>query len=271
MPQHRSDFDEPDDDVPPTRRRPRVPKISVIHDDADLCAVDKPAGWSTVSERWDTHATPVIDALWAVWKKQDPDALRPHVVHRIDKDTSGVLLFARHRDAQADVRGQFRERLVQKSYVALVRGTPTPVSGSIEIEIDEDPRKAGRMQVVRRGGKECFTEYEVLEVFEGFSLVRLHPKTGRTHQLRISLQSIGTPCVADPVYGDGEPLFSSSWIRRYRTGRNEVERPVLDRTALHAEKLALAHPDSGDPLELGAELHKDMKVTLKQLRKWRAI
>ncbi|MEM7164249.1 MAG: RluA family pseudouridine synthase [Planctomycetota bacterium] len=254
----------------PPRRGSHAPPIAIIFEDADLCAIDKPAGWSTVSERWDPNAVPMMDGLWAIWQKQDPDAPRPHVVHRLDKDTTGLLLFARNRDAQAAVRRQFRERVVQKSYLALAVGVPPVDSGVIEIAIDEDPRKAGRMRVVQRGGKECSTAYEIVERFEGYSLIRLRPKTGRTHQVRISLQHIGTPCAADPVYGDGAALYSSQWIRGYRKGRGREERPLLARTALHAETLALEHP-AGQQLELAAALPKDLEVTLKQLRKWRKI
>ncbi|HIA26611.1 MAG TPA: RluA family pseudouridine synthase [Planctomycetes bacterium] len=216
---------------------PRKPAgITVLHQDSDLCAISKPSGISTVSERWDRAAPTVIDMLWDLWRIEDASAPRPHVVHRLDKGTSGVLLFARHSDSQAHLRRQFHSREVGKEYLALTRGVPTSREGEIIIEVAKDPRHPGRMKVVHKG-KACATSYRVEEVFGEIAVVRLRPRTGRTHQIRISLREAGTPCIADPFYGDGKPLLLSSFKGNYHPGRGNEERPLLDRLALHATRL----------------------------------
>ena len=141
--------------------------------------------------------------------RADPGAPYPHVVHRLDKDTSGVLLFARHAAAQGELRRQFRERTVEKRYLALVAGVPSPPEGRSEIAIEKDPARPGRMRLARRGGKLCRTEYRTLSVHGTHAWVELRPLTGRTHQIRITMRELGAPCVADPLYGDGEPLWLS--------------------------------------------------------------
>ncbi|MGE3164817.1 MAG: RluA family pseudouridine synthase, partial [Planctomycetota bacterium] len=186
------DDDGDDDDAPePTalerRRRKRQRAIETLYEDAHLHAIQKPAGLSTVDDRWDPDADTVIDVLWRAWLKTDPTAPRPHVVHRLDRDTTGVIIFARHREAQRALREQFRRRTTHKTYVALAQGCPQPAAGTIEIQIDDDMRRAGRMRQVKRGGKECVTHYQVIETFRGYSWVELRPITGRTHQIRISL------------------------------------------------------------------------------------
>jgi len=249
--------------------KPRAaPRLGILHDDPDLTAIDKPPGLTSISERWDPEAPTAIDLLWRLWRGTAADALRPHVVHRLDKDTSGVLLFARHAAAQGALRRQFRERTVEKHYFALTVGIPSPPEGCSEISIEKDPGRPGRMRLARRGGKACRTEYRTLAVHGGFAWVELHPLTGRTHQLRISLRELGAPCVADLLYGDGEPLFLSQVKRDYRRTRGEAERPLLGRLGLHAASLAFAHPTSGERIRIESELPKDLRASLKQLERW---
>ena len=248
---------------------PRRPTVQVIYSDSSITAIDKPSGITSVSERWDSEAATAIDLLWSIWKGESADAPRPHVIHRLDKDTSGILLFARHRDAQVSLREQFRLRTVEKTYYALTAGVPTPSEGSIELEIEEDPAKAGRVRKVRSGqGKKCFTDYRVLEVHGWYAWVEVRPHTGRTHQIRISLRELGAPCVADPFYGDGSPLFLSKLKRDYKAGRGREERPLLGRLGLHAARLSFEHPESGERLSLEAPLPKDIRTTLRQLSRW---
>jgi 23S rRNA pseudouridine1911/1915/1917 synthase len=249
--------------------KPRAsPRLGLLHDDADLTAIDKPPGLTSISERWDREAPTAIDLLWRIWQGSEPDAPRPHVVHRLDKDTSGVLLFARHAAAQGDLRRQFRERTVEKRYFALTSGTPSPPEGCCEISVEKDPGRPGRMRLARRGGKACRTEYRTLAVHGTHSWVELHPLTGRTHQIRITLRELGAPCVSDLLYGDGEPLWLSKVKPGYRATRGEPERPLLGRLGLHAASLALSHPGSGEPLRIESPLPKDLRATLTQLERW---
>lgn len=252
-------------------RRPRRSTLVTLFSDAWLWAVNKPAGMSSVSERWKRDLPTVIGALWDIWRKEDAAAPRPHVIHRLDKDTTGVLLFARNREAQVGVRSQFRARTVKKTYLALVRGVPEPRSGRVEIEIASDPRKPGRMRRVGRGGKACVTDYDTLEEFAALSLVRLTPLTGRTHQVRVSLAALGTPCAVDPLYGGDEAIYLSSIKRGYRGRRGAAEPPLMARLTLHAASLALSHPATAEPIAIDAPLPRDLRATLLQLRRWSRI
>lgn len=221
-----------------------------------------------MSERWDPAAPTAIDLLWERWRRDDPDAPRPHVVHRLDKDTSGLLMFARHADAQRSLREQFRERTVEKRYLALTAGIPSPPEGSIEIDIEPDPARPGRVRIARTGGKHCETAYRVLAVHGWFAWVELRPRTGRTHQIRISLREVEAPCAADPFYGDGRPLLLSTFKRDYKEGRGGIERPLLDRCGLHAAELRFDHPRTGERTTIEAPLPKDLRTALRQLERW---
>ncbi len=259
------DLDEDDLEIaPPPPPRKRI-ALNRLFEDEHFEAINKPAGLSTVSERWRPDAPTVISELWKDWQKSDPDVVKPHVVHRLDRGTTGVILFARHRDAQVSLREQFRERTVQKTYYALVQGIPRDRTGTIHVEIIEDDKHLGKMRTARKGGKVCETEYEVVDTFRDLSWVRCRPHQGRTHQIRISLQSIGHPCVVDDLYGSKEPLLMSTYKRKYRTGRGREERPLLDRLGLHATTLELNHPHTGERMTIESPFPKDLAATLKQL------
>lgn len=254
----------------------RRPKLEILYDDNAVTAIAKPSGITSVSERWDPNAPTAIDLLWELWQKQPAkfgwnngeEIPRPHVIHRLDKDTSGLILFGKNRDAQVSLREQFRVRTVEKIYFALTAGIPLPAEGSIEISIEEDGGRPGRVRRVSRGGKECFTDYKTLETFGWYAWVELHPKTGRTHQLRISLREVSAPIVADRDYGDGAPLFLSQVKKSYRPGRGEEERPLLGRLGLHAAKLTFRSPITDENVTIEAPLPKDLRATLRQLERW---
>ena len=248
--------------------RPRRPSISIIHSDEDLTVIDKSSGLTSVSERWDPNAPTAIDLLWREWQRDDPTAPRPHVVHRLDKDTSGLLAFARHRDAQAELRRQFRERTVEKVYLALTAGIPTPAEGTIELSVEPDPSRPGRVRTTRQGGKACTTDYQVLETHGWFAWVEVRPHTGRTHQIRISLREVSAPCAVDPFYGDDAPILLSSFKRDFHAGRGKPERPLLGRLGLHAHTLTIDHPSTGERTTYEAPIPKDLRTTLRQLSRW---
>ncbi|HID86002.1 MAG TPA: RluA family pseudouridine synthase, partial [Anaerolineae bacterium] len=173
--------------------------------------------------------------------------LRPGIVHRLDKDTSGLIIVAKNDAAQQSLQRQFKGREVRKTYLALVEGRLGPERGLIEAPVGRDPRHRKRMAVVARGGREARTEYRVLEVLDDHTLVEVHPLTGRTHQVRVHFASLGHPLVGDPVYG----------FRRQRLG--------LARQFLHAWKLSFRLPSSGQPIELTAELPRDLRRVLEEL------
>ena len=248
-------------DVPRSRVRRGGPigaELTILHEDEHLCVIDKPAGMvahptgvvrgGTVSElavaRW--GPLPIL---------QGSD--RPGIVHRLDADTSGLLVVARSEEAGAELVRMFREREVEKEYLALVFGTPRFDTDWIETPIGRARGRPDRMTVVPEGeGRSARTYYETRERFEGFAHVVCRPVSGRTHQIRVHLASIGHPLVGDRVY-------------RGRRGLNRhvpPDAPRLDRHALHAARLAFRHPVTGARLEIASEPPADLGAWLTWLR-----
>ncbi|MEC9476180.1 MAG: RluA family pseudouridine synthase [Planctomycetota bacterium] len=248
----------------------RISSSDVIHDDPDYCAIAKPAGISTVSERWDPSAACLIDLVWDLWKKSDPDSPRPHVVHRLDKETTGVILFAKNSAAQTHLRNQFMARDVQKCYGALVVGLPDPPRGECTFHVEENPSRPGSMRF-DASGKECSSRFQLVEAFRDHSWMMVYPRTGRTHQVRLTMVKLGTPICCDSLYGSSDPLLLSSFKRNYRPGRDGVERPLLKRLGLHALSIQFRHPATDEEMTLEAELPRDLAASLRQLRRWRAL
>jgi 23S rRNA pseudouridine1911/1915/1917 synthase len=168
------------------------------------------------------------------------DPLRPGIVHRLDKDTSGVLVIAKDAATLADLGAQFRKREVEKQYIAFVWGRPRRRTGTITEPIGRNPRHRQRM-AVRRGGREAVTAFEVCEPLDGVTMVRLFPKTGRTHQIRVHLAAIGHPIVGDAVYG-----------------RGHGPRALVQRQALHAERISFRHPHTRERVSFSAPLPGDL-------------
>ena len=236
-------------------------KISTLHEDDAIIAVDKPAGLLTIPDRHDTE----IPSLHKLLEARRGERL--WVVHRLDKETSGVLLFARSEESHRELSQLFAEGGVGKFYVGLVGGRVEPESGSIDAPIAEHPTVRGKM-VVNRRGKPSLTDYRVVEQWPLFALVQFQLHTGRTHQLRVHMSYLGHPFVADAVYGNGKPFLLSSIKRGYSmSGKDEEERPLLSRVALHAYRIVLPRAD-GSMLEIEATLPKDISACVNQLNKW---
>jgi 23S rRNA pseudouridine955/2504/2580 synthase/23S rRNA pseudouridine1911/1915/1917 synthase len=248
--------------------------LEILHDDgADLVAVNKPPGLATIPGRGERDS--VLERLARQTGLPHTGTTDPRlrVVHRLDKDTSGVLLFARNLDAQRHVSHLFQNNLVDKQYLALVMGRPPESEGEIDARIAPHPTSRDRMTVVKRGGRPARTLWKLEESFRGFSLLRVFPKTGKTHQIRVHLKHAGMPLAVDPLYNPnpaaGAPigLLLSSFKRDYRPKRGEDERPLIDRLTLHAHRLRV--PGMKDQiLELEAPLPKDFRATLNMLRKY---
>lgn len=187
-------------------------------------------------------------------------------VHRIDKDTSGLILFAKNETAHAHFCEQFENRNTIKIYNGLVVGTPVNEEGRIEIPIAEHPAKNGTM-MTHRNGKEAITDYKVLEDFKIYSWLQFQILTGRTHQIRVHAKHIGHPIAVDAVYGDGKPVFVSAIRNKFKLAKSEEEeRPIMGRLALHASSLTI-QDTKGAALSLTAPFPKDILATLQQLRK----
>lgn len=237
---------------------PALPPI-VFEDDA-LLAFDKPSGLLIAPDRWDKEKANLMEA---VHRQLSPTIFN---AHRLDRDTSGVVLCAKTKEALDDLCLQFERNEVEKEYVALVRGRPPLSEGEVDRPLAKDPERLGRMKLVR-SGKAALTFYSTKELYRGWSLVQLRPHTGRTHQLRVHMQALGCPIVGDPWYGDGQPLLLSEFKRGYKAGR-QPERPLLARLALHAQRVTLRHPLTRQPLVVEAPLPREFDLAIKQLRRW---
>jgi RluA family pseudouridine synthase len=243
-----------------TAYRLRTQRAGVLHEDGALLVISKPAGLLVIPDRYDRSIPNLHDLLTA-------DGESVWVVHRLDRDTSGVIAFARTAEAHADLNAQFEGRDVRKRYLALCRGSHEAESGTIDLPLAPHSRIDGRMVVDRHRGKESVTDFKINERFAGYALVEAAPKTGRTHQIRVHLAEAGLPIVADPFYGDREAFRLSAIKKGYREGA-EPEKPLLARTALHAASIEFRHPSSGATVSFEAELPKDLRSALQALRKY---
>jgi 23S rRNA pseudouridine955/2504/2580 synthase/23S rRNA pseudouridine1911/1915/1917 synthase len=221
-----------------------------------------------VKERWRPDAPTALSVLHDLWRARDPAAPRPFVVHRLDKETSGLLLFGRDAATARSLSEAFRKRRVRKEYLALVAGSPPEPSGEVELRLLPDPRKPERMLVEERRGKKSVTAWETEELFRGWTLLRVVPRTGRTHQIRATLAHLGCAVVADPLYGQAEGLRLSALKRGYKRPRGHAEIPLLGRLALHAHRLLFEDPAGGGPILLEAAVPKDLRVALEKLRRY---
>lgn len=235
-------------------------KFEIIYEDDDIVALNKPSGLLSIPDRYND----TIPCLYhEVAKKYD----KLFVVHRLDKDTSGLIVFAKSEESHKYMSQLFEGRDIEKYYLAIVNGKPFKSSGSIIAPIAEHPVRKGRMSIQKKG-RFAHTDYEVLEMWNNFSLLKLRIFTGRTHQIRVHLQHLGNPVVCDPFYGNGGTLLLSSIKKKFKLGENEEEeRPLLSRLALHASELIFIDR-MGEKKRIEAPLPKDMSVTLKQLAKW---
>jgi 23S rRNA pseudouridine955/2504/2580 synthase/23S rRNA pseudouridine1911/1915/1917 synthase len=189
-------------------------------------------------------------------------------VHRLDRGTSGIIIFAKNEETHRYLSQAFEERLVQKFYVGIVNGILAEKQKTIDQPIAENSTKRGVM-IIHKRGKPSVTEYEVLEEFGKYSFVRFLIHTGRTHQIRVHMQYLGYPLICDELYGDPSPILISSIKRKFKLSKNELEeRPIMSRLALHAAELHFTDAH-GKNHKLEAEMPKDMRALLQQLRKWK--
>ncbi|MFC1903425.1 RluA family pseudouridine synthase [Chloroflexota bacterium] len=234
--------------VPPTPPSPLSPEaipLNILYEDDDLIVVDKPAGL-TVHPAPGHPGHTLVNAILSHFPHlaDISDSLRPGIVHRLDKDTSGVMLVAKNKAAQDNLVDQFRTRSVAKAYLVLVKGRLTPERGTIEAAVGRDPRNRKRMAVVT-SGREASTEYQVVRYIDNYTLLEVAPVTGRTHQIRVHLAAIGYPVVGDAVYG--------------------VKSPHLSRQFLHACRLGFKLPSTGEYVEFKSELPEDLARTLEKM------
>lgn len=231
----------------------------IILETDDFIVLNKPAGLLSIPDREGKDISLkklLIDKYGSIF-----------TVHRLDKETSGLIVFAKNEASHKFLSKQFEERSTTKIYHGLVIGSPAEKEGRIDAPIAEHPHKKGLMLILRKG-KESITDYKVLKEFGIYTLMQFHILTGRTHQIRVHMKHLGNPVVCDPLYGDGKSVFISSLKKKpYNLAKDELdERPILSRLALHAMKLHFKGPDEKE-YELEAPWPKDLKATMQQLEK----
>jgi RluA family pseudouridine synthase len=235
------------------------PERLVIWIDEHLLAINKPSGLPTLPDGYD-HKAPHVKSV------MEPHAGPLWIVHRLDRDTSGLLLLARSAEAHRHLNMQFESRQTHKVYHTLVKGSPEWEENRVDLPLRPDADREHRTLVDHRSGKSAITHLKVLARYGAYSLIEALPETGRTHQIRAHLSSVGFPIAADSLYGDGEPLYLSHLKPDYRKGKG-AERPLLARLGLHAYQLGFTHPIEKTPMELIAPYAKDFGAVVTQLSK----
>lgn len=236
--------------------------IHVIFENDDFIAVNKPAGLLTIPDRYDYTQLSLSKLLEQRFGKI-------FTVHRIDRDTSGLVIFAKNETVHKYLSQLFEKRSVEKIYRGIVRGSFTEKEGVIDESIAEHPYHKGEMAINKKG-KPSITGYKVLEDYGIFSLVQFNIQTGRTHQIRVHTKFKGHPVICDTIYGDGLPILLSSFNKKYKPGKySEEEHPLINRLALHSYQLRFLDMH-GVMHEMEAPVPKDMKALLQQLKKNRS-
>lgn len=235
-------------------------KPELVFENEYFVAINKPSGLLSIPDREGKDIS-----LKIILKEKYNEIF---TIHRLDKDTSGIIVFAKDEQTHKYLSGLFEDRETEKYYIGLVHGIPSHESGSVDAGIMEHPTKRGVM-VTNKKGKNALTDYTVIETLGNFSLMQFRIHTGRTHQIRVHMKHVGHPIVCDAVYGTGEPVLLSTIKKKFNLSKYEdEERPLFNRLALHAERLVFT--DQQNTIHnLEAPIPKDMRALLQQLRKWK--
>jgi len=232
--------------------------VEIICLDAEIAVLNKPALLPVVPQRFQPSPDTLANRLWHYLSENEsrpPEEVRPFVVHRLDRDTSGVIVFARTPEMHRFLSMSFEGRDVEKEYLAVVEGRPDPPEGEIDLPIGPPPKPnhktRGKVFVNVSGAKPAQTSYKLVEALGAASLVSVRPHTGRRHQIRVHLASIGCPLFVDPLYG--------------KRNRYPEEKPVIERLSLHAHKLSFPLPN-GESRSFEAPLPADMEALISTLR-----
>ena len=235
-----------------------TPDYTVIFSDDDIVVLNKRSGLLIAADRYD-EAAPRLDMI------AQEEFGKLFAVHRIDKDTSGCVIYARNADAHRTLSMQFENREVEKIYHCLVNGRPLWEEKHVDIKLLPDGDLRHRTVPNARYGKDSVTDFALLGICGPYSWIEARPRTGRTHQIRAHLKELRLGIVCDPLYSGNQKPVRLSEIKRKWNGDPDSERPLLSRLALHAYKLTLNHPRTGERLTFTAPYHKDMEATRKQL------
>lgn len=231
--------------------------LDIIFENEEFIAINKPAGLFSVPDRFGVEVSlkQILEEKFG----------KVFIVHRLDKETSGVIMFAKDAATHKTISELFENRKIEKYYLGLVIGSPINATGTIDAPIAEHSFRRGEM-IVNPKGKACLTTYEVLNDYKLFTWIRFRIHTGRTHQIRVHSKHIGHPLVCDELYGDGKPVLLSQIKKRYKLSKDILdETPILSRVGLHAHQLIFEWKDK--KIDLVAEPPKDMRALLQQLEK----
>jgi len=268
---------------PPMRAEAESIPLNILYEDADVIVVNKPAGMTVHAGAGNTRGT-LVNALLGRGQalSQGGDALRPGIVHRLDKETSGVIVVAKNDFAHAQLAEDFRQRTVKKTYIALVEGLLREKNGRIELAIGRDLHRRTRMAVHRQKpgsalrdkalpgkAREARTDWRTLAEIDGTTLVEVQLHTGRTHQIRVHFSAVKHPVVGDTLYGAAAEIHVGSRVGRgTASGREKVEKvmmPALGRNFLHAARLGFSQPRTGEWIEVRAPLPRELHEFVKKL------
>jgi len=234
-------------------------KWDIVFEDESLMLINKPSGLLTIPDRYDPLKPNLYNSLQSY-----REAI--FINHRLDRETSGLIVFSKTEASHKFMQEQFEKKKISKSYLTIVNGSMPASSGVIELKMS--PSSSGKkLMVIDKKGKNSSSYYEVVTAWKNYSLVKVDIATGRTHQIRLHMKTMGCPIVCDTLYGDGEPFYLSRIKRKYHKTAFEEERPLINRVALHAHRLSFIHPETKKVQTFEADPPKDMQATINQLNK----
>jgi 23S rRNA pseudouridine1911/1915/1917 synthase len=256
--------------LPPIAAKEIIPEdipLNILYEDNDIVVLNKQADLIVHPARGNTHGT-LVNALAYHFEhlSKAGGEFRPGIVHRLDRNTTGVMVVAKTDTAHWRISRQFENRQTKKSYMAIVHGTPELTNDVIDKPLGVHPKIREKYAIRPEMGKESITFYEVVEAFRGFSLLHVRPKTGRTHQIRVHLSYIKHPIIGDDMYG-GKLVYP--W--QLKNAAEEAESPIINRPALHAFSLEFKHPTTNQSMKFEAPLAPDMSKCLELLRLYRPL
>lgn len=262
--------------APPPGPKPQPIPLDILYEDAAIIVVNKRAGMIVhpAKGHWDgTLASALAHHFETLSSRGGPT--RPGIVHRLDRETSGVIVVAKTDQAHDDLAAQFKSRQVKKEYLAIVVGVPDRDRDVVDEPIGNHPTNRDKKAIRRQDpdARQAVTVYETIERFSGFAFVRAVPRTGRTHQIRLHLAHIRHPVLCDKLYGGRSKITELELIPPAKIGQDDAARHgriLLSRHALHAHRLTITNPTTGEPVQFEAPLPDDMENTLAALRKWRS-
>lgn len=234
-----------------------------IYEDDSIIVINKPAGMLSIPDRYDSNVPNLKYILEDIYGEI-------FIVHRLDKGTSGVMLFAKTPESHAGLSEQFEQRQIKKIYHAVVGGVVPKEEIEIDIPLLPNPAKKG-MAIPSARGKESLSILRVLEKFRHATHVVINLVTGRQHQIRVHVATIGHPLIVDSLYGSNKEFYLSTIKRKFNIAKNEIERPIISRISMHSYSLGFIHPQTGERLHFEADYPKDYRVLLQVLRKYSSI